>query len=116
MKGTLIIGFLLSIVITVFALSNNEYVTINYLFGEDKIVIPLLIFILLGMGSLITVLFSIPGWWKSRNQRITLKKENLKLSKELTEARGKLIELQQASAPSSSSIHNAANDDFTKNP
>lgn len=114
MKSTLIFGILLSIIITIFALSNNEYVTINYLFGEDKIVIPLLIFILLGMGSLITILFSIPGWWKSRNQKSALKKENSKLSKELTEARGKLIELQQSSI--SNSVYTVSDDDFTKKP
>lgn len=117
MKGTLIVGLLLSILITIFALSNNEYVTINYLFGEGKIVIPLLIFILLAVGSLITLMFSIPSWWKNRNQKSILKKENSKLSKELTEARGKLLELQQASASSSStSVYEVNDGDFTENP
>lgn len=117
MKGTLIIGILLSIVITVFALSNNEYVTINYLFGEGKVVIPLLIFILLGVGSLITLMFSIPGWWKNRKQKSALKKENIKLSKELTEARGKLLELQQSTVSSAqASALEVSDKDFTENP
>lgn len=96
MRGTLIIGILLSILITIFALSNNEDITINYLFGKGTIVKPLLIFILLAIGAIITLLFSIPSWLKNRKIKAALKKENAKLTKEIGDLRNQVLTTKQS--------------------
>lgn len=112
MRATFIIAILLSIVITIFALSNNEYVTINYLFGEFEIAMPLLLFLLLGIGSIITLLFSIPTWWKHRQEKAALKSQTTKLTQELNTARQKILDLQQV--PASKRLKSQTDDDFVK--
>lgn len=113
MRFTFIIAILLSIVITIFALSNNEPVSIHYLFGEGEIVKPLLIFLLIGAGALITLLFSIPTWWRNRNEKSALRKENAKLSNELSETRKKMLALQQSDTSSTTTL-SKSDEEFTK--
>lgn len=100
MRFTFILAILLSILISIFALSNNELVTINYLFGKGEIVKAILIFLLIAAGAIITLLFSIPSWWRHRNEKSTLKKEINKLTQELNTARQKLLGAQQSSSTS----------------
>lgn len=95
MRFTFIIAIVLSIIITIFALSNNEDVTINYLLGEGKMVKALLIFLLIGAGAIITLLFSIPSWWRNRNEKSALRKENARLNQALIDTRKELLEKKQ---------------------
>lgn len=97
MRFTFIVAIILSILITIFALSNNEDVTINYLFGQGKIVKALLIFLLIGAGAMITLLFSIPNWWQNRKEKSNLRKQNAKLSEELSQVRSQYLKSKQSS-------------------
>lgn len=112
MRFTFVIAIILSIIITIFALSNNEDVVINYLFGKGTIVKALLIFLLIGAGALLTFLFSIPSWWRNRNEKSALRKANAKLSQELSETRRQLLELEQS--PATKSNLSAEDEEFTR--
>lgn len=101
-----ILAIALSIVVTIFALSNDEYVQINYLFGEMEVVLPVLIFFLLLVGLVIGGLFFSQFWWKNYRKTMKLKKENNQLLQEISTLKEQVIQSKQQAS--------ASQDEFTK--
>lgn len=83
MRGALIVGILLSILLTVFALLNKVDVPVNYYFGKVELPLSFLLMITLALGILIMFLFNIPSWWKNRKEKTSLKKEIAELKSQV---------------------------------
>lgn len=83
MRASLIIGIILSILLTAFALLNKASVPVNYFFGKIELPLSLLLMITLASGVLIMFLFNIPSWWKNRKEKASLKKEITLLKSQL---------------------------------
>lgn len=108
MRGTLIAALVLSILVTLFVLKNNYQIDINYLVGDVRVSLPFLLFLLLALGSIITLLLSIPTWYRKRKLISSLNKSVNELTKELSDARAQLLKKQPAAPPQKDV------DDFTK--
>lgn len=67
MKIKLIAGFLLAIVLVIFAIQNAEIVTVEFLFWHLDISSALLILLSVGMGALAYFLLSLSGSLKRKN-------------------------------------------------
>jgi len=83
MRGALIVGILLSILLTVFALLNKAPVLVNYYFGKLEIPLSLLLMITFALGILIMFLFNIPSWWKNKKEKTALKNEIAELKSQI---------------------------------
>lgn len=80
-----ILGLLLSILIIVFALANQETEEINFLVFRLEINLVLLIFLCIAIGSILTLLFSLPGVFRRRKEKSELKSELKELRKNYEE-------------------------------
>ena len=72
-----ILGLILAIIIIVFGLANNDTTDINFLVFKNDLEIneTLLIFLCIITGSIMAILFSIPGRLKRRKEKQKLEKE-----------------------------------------
>lgn len=72
---TIIIALIMSIVIVMFTLQNAVLVNIKFLMWKVDAPLSLVLFLTLFSGVVISLLFSIPGWFKKRKVISRLKKE-----------------------------------------
>ncbi len=80
-----IVGLVLAILIILFALQNGENTYIQFFKAEFGVPLALLIFVCLGLGSILTLLFSIPGIMKRRKTKSKLQQEIKTLRKNYEE-------------------------------
>jgi len=108
MRGTLVAALVLSILVTLFVLKNNYQIDINYLLGDVRVSLPFLLFLLLALGSLITLLVSLPSWYRKRKLINSLNKTIDDLTKQLSEVQSQSPKTYEESLPQKDV------DDFTK--
>jgi putative membrane protein len=82
----LIFALLLALVVTIFAVQNNETTNITFLIWEAKGSLALVLMITFASGILIGLLVSAPGTFKRRRQLSDLKKHMQSLEKDLAAA------------------------------
>ena len=82
----LILALLLALVVTIFAVQNNEPTNITFIAWKTEGSLALVLMITFAMGILIGLLVSTPGSIKRRLQFADLKKHLQSLEKELEEA------------------------------
>jgi putative membrane protein len=82
----LILALLLALVVTIFAVQNNETTDIAFLIWEAKGSLALVLMITFASGILIGLLVSAPGTFKRRRQLSDLKKNMQSLEKDLEAA------------------------------
>lgn len=80
-----ILGLILAILIIVFGLANQETEEINFLVFSLEINLVLLIFLCIAVGSILTLLFSLPGVFRRRRVKKDLEKELKDLRKQYEE-------------------------------
>ena len=88
---TIIIAMVLSIATVIFSLQNAITVTVKFLAWEVDAPLSILLILTLFSGVIISLLFSIPGWFKKRKVVARLNKEinSLKSMSASTSARNK---------------------------
>jgi len=90
-----IIGLILAILVIVFAIQNSEDVVIE--FFSFKLTPPLALLIIgsILLGSILTLLFSVPGWFSRRKEKSALQRDLKGLRKQYEE----LASIQKPKAP-----------------
>ncbi|KAF0825509.1 lipopolysaccharide assembly LapA domain-containing protein [Cytobacillus firmus] len=78
-QWTLLFGFLFALIVAVFAVINVDNVTVNYLFGESRLPLILVILGSVLMGGLIVGSVGFVRIYSLQRQVKILKKENEKL-------------------------------------
>ncbi|NNF02615.1 MAG: LapA family protein [Bacteroidia bacterium] len=86
---SLIFALILSVAIVMFAIQNSQSISLKALTWSTEIPLALLLFITLGIGVIITVLYSIPGWNRRRRMKKQLKKRIGLLEKEVASLKEK---------------------------
>ncbi len=113
MRASFIIGLILAILVTVFALQNNVPTDVKFLmFKSKELPLVLLLLLTLLIGALIAWLFSVSAWYKKRKEISALKKENARLTSQLNDAQGKLLSYTTQKAAPGAPKQDV--DDFTK--
>ena len=100
---TLIVAMILSVGIVIFAIQNSQDIQLKAAIWETEIPLALLLFITLGIGVIITVLYSIPGWNRRRKLKNQLNKRIKQLEAENKELEEKLS-IKQITSDSEPSI------------
>jgi lipopolysaccharide assembly protein A len=77
MQRSLIIALILAILVVIFALQNSDPVTVKLWFWVVQSSVALVMLIILLIGAILGVLFSLPGIFK-RNKKIEELEENLR--------------------------------------
>lgn len=85
MRASLIIAILLSLLLVIFALSNNYIVDINLLLWNFKVSMPLLLISTFALGVLAAMLYNMPSWWRTRKLKKSLAKENQSLKDQINQ-------------------------------
>ncbi|MDY6863337.1 MAG: LapA family protein [Thermodesulfobacteriota bacterium] len=62
----LAIGFVLALIVSVFAVQNSTSITIEFLFWEFNTSLVMVIMGSTAFGAIITAIFSIPGYMKNK--------------------------------------------------
>lgn len=88
-----IIALLFSILIAIFAILNNEVVTINYLFGEAPVSLVIVILASAFLGALVLGIFSLVGRVKHGLKARDLEGKLRKMEEELNRMKEKEEEL-----------------------
>ncbi len=88
-----IIALLFSIIIAIFAILNNEVVTINYLFGEAPVSLVIVILASAFLGALVVGIFSLVGRVKYGFKFRDLEGKLRKMEEELNRMKKKEEEL-----------------------
>jgi len=76
MRASFVIGLLLAILVTVFALANRDSTEVNFLVSKVEIATSLLLLLTLALGALIAWLLSLGGWFKKRKEISKLNNNN----------------------------------------
>jgi uncharacterized integral membrane protein len=80
-----IIGMVLAIIIAIFAIQNAESTEVNFFTFSPNVSKVLLILFCILFGSVITLMFSLPGWFARRKEKSKLKGELKALRKKYEE-------------------------------
>lgn len=99
MRASFVIGLLLAILVTVFALANRDSTEVNFLVSKVEIATSLLLLLTLALGALIAWLLSLGGWFKKRKEISKLNKQVAELTTELNKAQSQLLSHTATKAP-----------------
>ncbi len=80
-----IVGLILAILVIIFAIQNSDTTPVEFLGLQVNPPTALLIIACIALGSVMTLLFSIPGWWSRRKRKSDLKDELKNLRKQYEE-------------------------------
>ncbi len=84
MRGSLIVAVLLSVLLIIFAITNNYNVEVNLLATRITVSMPILLISTFALGVLTAFLFSIPSWWRRRKEKNAHVKQIQQLNQEIT--------------------------------
>lgn len=90
-----VVGLILAILMIVFAIQNSNPTEIDFFTLKVSPPLALLIIICIALGSAMTLIFSIPGWFRRRASKNELEKELKQLQKnydELVKVKGEKVE------------------------
>jgi len=80
-----IIGLILAILVIIFAIQNSEGVEIEFFSFKPTPPLALLIIGSILLGSILTLLFSVPGWFRRRKEKSVLQRDIKDLRKQYEE-------------------------------
>lgn len=96
-----IVGLILAILIIIFAIQNSDTTPVEFLGFQVNPPTALLIIACIAVGSALTLLFSIPGWWNRRKTKAALKDELKQLRKQYEELAAVNVKKEAPAKPES---------------
>ena len=82
MRGLIIVGVILAILLAVFVLQNNVAVAVSFLFWRFESTLALVLLLSLAVGVITVVLVTIPANWRRRGTLSRQRKELTELAKQ----------------------------------
>ena len=95
MRGLIIVGVILAILLAVFALQNNIAVAVSFLFWRFESTLALVLLLSLAVGVVTVVLVTIPANWRRRGTLSRQRKELTELQNKLEEQKLKIATLEE---------------------
>jgi len=95
MRGLIIVGVILAILLAVFALQNNVAVAVSFLFWRFESTLALVLLFSLAVGVITVVLVTIPANWRRRGTLSRQRKELTELQNKLEEQKQKIATLEE---------------------
>ena len=95
MRGLIIVGAILAILLAVFALQNNVAVAVSFLFWRFESTLALVLLFSLAVGVITVVLVTIPANWRRRGTLSRQRKELTELQNKLEEQKQKIATLEE---------------------
>jgi lipopolysaccharide assembly protein A len=95
MRGLVIVGIVLAILLAVFVLQNNVAVTVSLLFWSFESRLALVLLLSLAVGIITVVLVTIPANWRRRGTLSRQRKELTELQNKLEEQKQKIAALEE---------------------
>ena len=95
MRGLIIVGAILAILLAVFVLQNNVAVAVSFLFWRFESTLALVLLLSLAVGVITVVLVTIPANWRRRGTLSRQRKELTELQNKLEEQKQKIAVLEE---------------------
>ena len=95
MRGLIIVGVILAILLAVFVLQNNVAVAVSFLFWRFESTLALVLLFSLAVGVITVVLVTIPANWRRRGTLSRQRKELTELQNKLEEQKQKIATLEE---------------------
>ena len=95
MRGLIIVGAILAILLAVFVLQNNVAVAVSFLFWRFESTLALVLLLSLAVGVITVVLVTIPANWRRRGTLSRQRKELTDLQNRLEEQKQKIAALEE---------------------
>jgi len=95
MRGLIIVGAILAILLAVFVLQNNVAVAVSFLFWRFESTLALVLLLSLAVGVITVVLVTIPANWRRRGTLSRQRKELTDLQNKLEEQKQKIAVLEE---------------------
>jgi len=95
MRGLIIVGAILAILLAVFVLQNNVAVAVSFLFWRFESTLALVLLFSLAVGVITVVLVTIPANWRRRGTLSRQRKELTELQNKLEEQKQKIAALEE---------------------
>ena len=95
MRGLIIVGVILAILLAVFALQNNVAVAVSFLFWRFESTLALVLLFSLAVGVITVILVTIPASWRRRGASSRQRKELTELQNKLEEQKQKIAALEE---------------------
>ena len=95
MRGLIIVGVILAILLAVFVLQNNVAVAVSFLFWRFESTLALVLLLSLAVGVITVVLVTVPANWRRRGTLSRQRKELTELQNKLEEQKQKIVALEE---------------------
>jgi len=95
MRGLIIVGVILAILLAIFALQNNVAVAVSFLFWRFESTLALVLLLSLAVGVITVVLVTVPANWRRRGTLSRQRKELTELQNKLEEQKQKIVALEE---------------------
>ena len=95
MRGMVIVGVVLAILLAIFVLQNNVAVAVSFLFWRFESTLALVLLLSLAVGVVTVVLVTIPANWRRRGTLSRHRKELTELQTKLEEQKQKIATLEE---------------------
>ena len=98
MRGLVLFGVILAILLVVFALQNNAAVTVTFLLWRFESSLALVLLLSLAVGVVMVVLLTIPASWRRRGATSRQRRELAELQKMLADQERQIATLKEGLA------------------